>query len=70
MTDVFDRAQELELRQREEALARQGARQKSGSGLSHCEDCGEPIPSKRRQAVPSCTRCFNCQNEHEERNAR
>lgn len=70
MTDIFDRAQELELRQREEALARQAAKQGSGSSLSHCQDCGESIPEKRRLCVAGCTRCFNCQNEHEERNAK
>lgn len=70
MTDMFDRAQELEQRQRDEALARQAAKQNAGTSLSHCEDCGEPIPEKRRLAVPGCHRCIHCQNEHEERNAR
>lgn len=26
-----------------------------------CEECGEPIPEARRQAVPGCTRCIECQ---------
>lgn len=70
MTDIFDRAQALEQRQRDEALARQAARQHAGPGLSHCEDCGEPIPDQRRRCVPGCTRCIACQHEHEERSAR
>lgn len=70
MTDMFDRAQELEQRQREEALARQAAQQQSGTGLSHCQDCGESIPEKRRLCVAGCTRCIDCQNEYEERSAR
>ncbi|WP_027143160.1 TraR/DksA C4-type zinc finger protein [Mesorhizobium sp. WSM3626] len=24
-------------------------------------DCGERIPDARRQAVPNCTRCFDCE---------
>lgn len=30
-----------------------------------CEDCGEEIPEKRREAVPGCTRCVKCQEEAE-----
>lgn len=26
-----------------------------------CEECGEQIPEARRQAVPGCTRCIECQ---------
>lgn len=70
MTDMFDHAQELEQRQREEALAMQSARQATGASLSHCQDCGGLIPEKRRQCVASCTRCFHCQNLHEKGNAR
>ncbi|BBF86292.1 hypothetical zinc-finger containing protein [Aquitalea magnusonii] len=70
MTDMFDRAQELEQRQREEALARHAAKQQAGSSFSHCNDCGEPIPERRRLCVPGCTRCIDCQNEHEKRSAR
>ncbi len=70
MTDMFDRAQELELRQREEALVRQAAKLSTGAGLSHCMDCGEAIPEKRRQCTPGCKRCVTCQHDYEERNAR
>jgi phage/conjugal plasmid C-4 type zinc finger TraR family protein len=43
------------------------ARQKLGSGesLEHCEDCEQPIPKKRRLAVPGCRRCVACQQEFE-----
>lgn len=70
MTDIFDRAQELELRQREEALARQAERSRSGPGLSHCADCGEEIPALRRLRVPGCTRCVPCQSDFERGAAR
>lgn len=65
MTDIFDRAQELEQRQREEALARQAERNLVGLSLSHCEDCGEEIPPRRRDMVPGCTRCTPCQSDFE-----
>ncbi|KZE34167.1 TraR/DksA C4-type zinc finger protein [Crenobacter luteus] len=69
MTDIFDRAQELDELHREAALAAH-RRESCGQSYSHCADCGEPIPEKRRQCVPGCTRCIDCQNEHEERSAR
>ena len=49
----------------EEALARSLSEARRslarGESLTHCEDCGEPIPERRRQAVPGCTRCVACQ---------
>lgn len=32
-----------------------------GTGQSDCEDCGDPIPSARRAAMPCAIRCINCQ---------
>ncbi|UTH73349.1 TraR/DksA family transcriptional regulator [Chromobacterium sp. IIBBL 290-4] len=66
MTDFYDRAQALEQRQREEALARQFARLDNGASLSHCEDCAEPIPEARQRIVAGCTRCVQCQEDHEQ----
>ncbi|MBM2883182.1 MULTISPECIES: TraR/DksA family transcriptional regulator [Chromobacterium] len=66
MTDFYDRAQELEQRQREEALARQFAHLTHGASLSHCEDCAEPIPEARQRIVAGCTRCVQCQEDHEQ----
>lgn len=66
MTDLFDRAQQLEQRQREQALARQRSRSaQAGHSLSHCEDCAEPIPLRRQQIVAGCRRCIACQTEAE-----
>jgi len=61
MTDIYDRAQELEQRQRAEALARHAAGRSVGASLHHCEDCGDDIPEARRRAVAGCTRCIACQ---------
>lgn len=68
MTDLYDRAQALEQRQREQALAAQAAASRPlGSSLAHCKDCGQPIPEKRRQAAVGCTRCIRCQTACEKR---
>ena len=37
----------------------------SGAGRPDCEDCGEPIPEARRQAVPGVRRCVACQEAHD-----
>jgi DnaK suppressor protein len=30
-----------------------------------CEDCNEPIESRRLEAIPWARRCFTCETEHE-----
>lgn len=30
-----------------------------------CLDCGEEIPPERREAMPGCRRCIDCQTLHE-----
>jgi len=44
-------------------LARQ--RLAGGVGLTHCEQCEEPIPEARRQALPGVRLCVGCQVEYE-----
>lgn len=62
MTDMFDRAQELEEAQRMRALQAQALRASAGSAsLLQCQDCGEDIPEARRSAVAGCRRCIDCQ---------
>ncbi|MBG1841322.1 TraR/DksA family transcriptional regulator [Klebsiella pneumoniae] len=34
---------------------------------THCCDCGEEIPERRRELVAGCQRCADCQQEFEER---
>ena len=57
MTDVFDRAQELEQQQREAAI------QKAMRQDTHCQmpGCGEPIPDARQRLVPGVRFCAECQ---------
>ena len=39
-----------------------------GESLSHCEECGQPIPEARREAVPGVRLCVACQSERDEEN--
>lgn len=62
MTDSIDRAQDREAEFTEERLAAQreaAALERAGSEA--CRDCGEPIRPERRAALPSATRCLECQ---------
>ena len=37
----------------------------SGEGSEECDDCGEPIPQKRREAIPGVRTCVACQSERD-----
>lgn len=41
------------------------ARMPAGESLTHCEDCGEPIPPRRRDALPGVRTCVACQSERD-----
>ncbi|WP_323600733.1 TraR/DksA C4-type zinc finger protein [Pseudomonas putida] len=61
MTCPFDRAQDLEQRQRDQAITAALARARSsGPSLTHCEDCDRSTPEARR-ALGGMTRCVPCQ---------
>lgn len=61
MTCPFDRAQALEQRQRDQAITAALARARpTGPSLTHCEDCDDEIPERRR-ALGGMTRCVGCQ---------
>jgi phage/conjugal plasmid C-4 type zinc finger TraR family protein len=34
----------------------------AGEGTTHCEECGEPIPERRRQVLPGTRTCVQCQS--------
>ena len=38
------------------------ARMTSGEAATHCDDCGEPIPKRRREALPGVRTCVACQS--------
>lgn len=48
-----------------DAVARARSKRLRGPGLLRCEECGEPIPEARRQAVPGVRLCIACQAEHD-----
>lgn len=70
--DPFDRSQELEQIQRDEAIAKQRMRFTSltaAPGIEvaqDCLDCGNEIPLQRRKALPGVMRCLDCQVAHEQ----
>ncbi|ABR85586.1 MULTISPECIES: TraR/DksA C4-type zinc finger protein [Pseudomonas aeruginosa group] len=66
MADLADRANELVLARLDGLLAARPALVIRESA-EECQDCGEPIPQARRQAVPGCNRCIDCQARHERR---
>lgn len=71
MTDIVDRAQELEDRLRDEALERFRSAHIVGDGEQvvyprDCVQCADPIPLKRLLAQPSAIRCTPCAALYEE----
>ncbi len=48
-----------------DAIAAARARMPLGESAEECDDCGEPIPKKRRQALPGVRTCVACQSERD-----
>ncbi len=51
----------------EDAVKLARSRIPKGKSLSHCEECDEPIPAARREAIPGVRLCILCQSEQEKR---
>ena len=51
----------------EDAVKLARSRIPKGKSLSHCEECDEPIPAARREAIPGVHLCILCQSEKEKR---
>lgn len=50
----------------EDAVAQARSRLPAGGeGAEHCEECGDPIPEARRQAIPGVRLCVACQEAHD-----
>ena len=43
------------------------ARLAPGEGETHCVECGEAIPEKRRRALPGARTCVVCQSQRDAR---
>ena len=65
--DLFDRATELEERDRADAIRRATSKPILRASAAFCEneDCGEPIPAARRLAIAGCRFCIECQIQRE-----
>ena len=48
-----------------DAVAAARARISAGDGAKECDDCGETIPQKRREALPGVRTCIACQAERD-----
>jgi phage/conjugal plasmid C-4 type zinc finger TraR family protein len=45
-----------------DAVLRARAETPRGESAEECDDCGEPIPKARRQALPGVRTCVACQS--------
>lgn len=66
MPEIIDQDNELEELQREAAIAKYRIDHNAVSA-THCVECGDPIPVRRREVVAGCQRCADCQEESEVR---
>ncbi|MEO8618239.1 MAG: DksA/TraR family C4-type zinc finger protein [Sphingomicrobium sp.] len=48
-----------------DAVLRARALTPKGESASECDECGEPIPKKRRDALPGVRTCVACQSERD-----
>lgn len=49
----------------QDAVQRARSQLPAGPSLTHCEECGDPIPQARREALPGVRLCVPCQTEHD-----
>ncbi len=50
-----------------DAVLRARASMPKGEGATHCAECGEEIPERRRQALPGVRTCVPCQQARDSR---
>jgi phage/conjugal plasmid C-4 type zinc finger TraR family protein len=67
MADDIDRAQHHNELHQNLALKAWRDQQQRRPGRSHCIDCEEQIPVRRREANPRAVRCIDCQRAFEGR---
>ncbi|HAQ35920.1 MAG: hypothetical protein CMF74_13190 [Maricaulis sp.] len=48
-----------------DAVEHARARMARGESAELCDECGEPIPDARREAVPGVRTCVHCQSERD-----
>jgi len=66
--DIFDQAQEADANYRNQSLSALRSKIEKSRLLpsrDECLECGAAIPTARREAIPGCTLCLDCQHEFE-----
>jgi phage/conjugal plasmid C-4 type zinc finger TraR family protein len=53
----------------QDGILRAKSRLQQGPSLTHCEECGNPIPEPRRQAMPGVHLCVGCQDAADRKDA-
>ncbi|WP_413496098.1 DksA/TraR family C4-type zinc finger protein [Morganella psychrotolerans] len=53
----------------DDAVARVRSQLTHGESALFCEECGDPIPPARRQAIPGVQLCVKCQTESDKKQA-
>jgi len=61
MADKADIAGDYIEQSLELALQNQRNQARPNSTAPYCEECGTEIPAKRREALPGCPTCVDCQ---------
>lgn len=59
--------EQIEASIEDELKRMQARRAPQGESLTHCAECDEPIPEKRREAIPGVKLCIDCQQERDGR---
>ncbi|MBU0665363.1 MAG: TraR/DksA family transcriptional regulator [Proteobacteria bacterium] len=59
--DVFDKAQEIDAQFTRQAIEAALPPKAAGESAEICSWCDRVIPEKRREAMPGCQLCAECQ---------
>ena len=58
-------SEQIEASISDELARMQAQKRPGGESLTHCAECEEPIPEKRRAALPGVKLCLECQQERD-----
>ncbi|EPL8210670.1 TPA: TraR/DksA family transcriptional regulator [Raoultella ornithinolytica] len=64
--EIIDQANDLAERRLEMTIQNMRINHNAVSA-THCVECGDQIPARRREVMAGCQRCADCQEEFEER---
>ncbi|QZD86782.1 DksA/TraR family C4-type zinc finger protein [Qipengyuania psychrotolerans] len=48
-----------------DAVSAARSRMPRGESAEYCDECGEPIPERRREALPGVRTCVSCQSNRD-----